>query len=91
MSEIAKIITFHGRVQGVGFRFTAQRTAARYMITGYVRNLPNGSVEMLAQSSAENITQTLRDIKETFKANLTDTSIQNVTPNPRYKDFRITY
>ena len=91
MADIARLVTFSGRVQGVGFRFTAQRIACRYGIRGYVRNLPDGNVEMLAQESGENVAEMLRDISGTFKANLRDTRIESVTVNPKYKDFRITY
>ena len=38
-----------GRVQGVGFRFFAQRAAARHQVTGYVRNLKDGRVEAYAE------------------------------------------
>lgn len=36
-------------VQGVGFRFFTQRSAARHQVKGYVRNMPDGSVEVLAE------------------------------------------
>lgn len=39
---------FSGRVQGVGFRYTAQRLAGRFAVTGYVRNLDDGQVELVA-------------------------------------------
>ena len=42
-----------GRVQGVGFRFFAQTAAARENIHGSVRNLPDGSVEALAEGDAD--------------------------------------
>ncbi len=38
-----------GRVQGVGFRYHAQRQASRFRLTGYVRNLRDGSVEMVCE------------------------------------------
>ena len=38
-----------GRVQGVGFRYFAQSSAARHQVTGYVRNLADGRVEVLAE------------------------------------------
>ena len=41
---------FQGRVQGVGFRWTAKRTADEMGVCGRVRNLPDGSVEMVAEA-----------------------------------------
>jgi acylphosphatase len=42
-------VLYDGRVQGVGFRFTAARLASRFGVSGWVRNLPNGRVELEAQ------------------------------------------
>jgi acylphosphatase len=44
-------IFYSGRVQGVGFRYTAQSVAAGFEITGTVRNLPDGRVELIAEGS----------------------------------------
>lgn len=43
------IVFFSGRVQGVGFRYTAKTVAAGYEITGIVRNLPDGRVELVSE------------------------------------------
>jgi len=50
---IAKHVFYEGRVQGVGFRYTARRIAEGYDVTGWVRNLPDGRVEMKVQASEE--------------------------------------
>jgi len=52
---IARKYLISGQVQGVGYRFFAQRVAARHQVTGYVRNLPDGRVEALAEGSVESI------------------------------------
>jgi acylphosphatase len=87
----ARHVIFIGRVQGVGFRFTALRMAQRHQITGFVRNLPNGTVEMLAQGPARDIDDCIQDIKEYFGDYLRETRINEIPTDPKYKDFRITF
>jgi len=88
---IAKHIIFTGRVQGVGFRFTARRAANRRQLTGFVRNLPNGTVEMLVQGRSEDIDDCIQDLKEYFAGYLKETRIEEIPPDPRYTEFRITF
>jgi acylphosphatase len=52
MSIVCKRVTYSGRVQGVGFRYTAQALAAKYPVAGSVRNLSNGQVELVAEGEA---------------------------------------
>lgn len=49
MEKVRRHFIFHGCVQGVGFRYTACYTARNYGISGWVRNLDDGSVEMEAE------------------------------------------
>jgi acylphosphatase len=44
---------FSGRVQGVGFRYTTHNIAIQYNVAGYVRNLPDGRVEVVMEGPAE--------------------------------------
>ena len=58
MSEmIRKHILFYGRVQGVGFRYHATYKASLLGLTGWVRNLEDGSVEMEVQGSPDQISE----------------------------------
>ncbi len=50
---VSRRFLISGRVQGVGFRWFAQTTAAREGIHGWVRNLPDGRVEASAEGEAE--------------------------------------
>jgi acylphosphatase len=44
-------IFYSGRVQGVGFRYTAKTVAAGFEIAGLIRNLPDGRVELIAEGT----------------------------------------
>ena len=54
-TKIRKHIIFYGRVQGVGFRYYAVNKANQLGLTGWVRNLPDGTVEMEVQGNAPSI------------------------------------
>jgi acylphosphatase len=69
----ARHVIFIGRVQGVGFRFTAHRIAHRHQLTGFVRNLPDGTVEVLVQGPDQDIDDCIQDIQEYFGDYLTQT------------------
>lgn len=55
MEKIRRHMIFYGYVQGVGFRWKASHTARRLGISGWVRNLDDGSVEMEAEGTARDI------------------------------------
>jgi acylphosphatase len=88
---VAKHIIFTGHVQGVGFRFTAYNIAHRHQLTGFVRNLSDGTVEMLAQGQPEDINDCIQDIKESFVGYMREAKIEETPPDPQYTDFKITF
>ena len=55
MSKVCTIAWVYGTVQGVGFRYSTQREALRLGLTGYARNMDDGSVEVVACGDAEQI------------------------------------
>lgn len=61
---IRKHIVFSGRVQGVGFRFRANHIANGLSVTGWVKNQWDGTVEMEAQGTGEQINQMLKMINQ---------------------------
>ena len=91
MGQTARHIIFIGQVQGIGFRFTALNTANRFLLTGWVRNLPGGNVEMIAQGSDDDIDNCIRGIKEAFGDNVRETIIKETAFDPRYTNFKITF
>lgn len=69
---MAEQILFSGQVQGVGFRWTTERIAARLSIRGFVRNLPDGRVEAVVAGSAESIQELIAKLQERFGSGITD-------------------
>jgi acylphosphatase len=53
--KVARKFLIRGEVQGVGYRFFAQRAAAGHQVVGYVRNLNDGSVEALVEGPAHSV------------------------------------
>jgi acylphosphatase len=53
--KVARKFLIRGEVQGVGYRFFAQRAAARHQVVGYVRNMPDGTVESLVEGPAQDV------------------------------------
>ena len=57
-------VYYSGRVQGVGFRFTCQHVARGFDVAGYVRNLPDGRVELVAEGDPAEIDAFLKAIQD---------------------------
>ncbi len=91
MDKIGKHVIFRGRVQGVGFRYTTQRAANHYGLTGFVKNLPDGTVEALFQGTAANITACMDEITDNLGGYIRDITANQRPVNPQYQDFRISY
>jgi acylphosphatase len=87
---VCKQVRYTGRVQGVGFRYTAQRLAEGFAVTGYVRNLPSGDVELVAEGSADQVDAFLAAIARQLSGYIEQNLVQDVTPG-QYKGFRIRY
>src|SRR5271157_2991968 len=56
-------VYYSGRVQGVGFRYTASSIARQFAVTGYGKNLPDGRVELVVEGRTEEIGAMLRAIQ----------------------------
>jgi acylphosphatase len=60
--KIARRLVVSGLVQGVGFRYFTQRSAARHQVLGYVKNLKDGRVECYVEAEEKNAQEFLNDI-----------------------------
>lgn len=87
---VARKLLISGLVQGVGYRFFAQRSAARHQVRGYVRNLDDGRVEALIQGGEAAV----EAIKLDLATGPAYSQIDNIEefvidPDSRYSAFRI--
>ena len=72
------MVRYTGRVQGVGFRYTAQHLAKDFAIAGHVRNLPNGDVELVAEGTAPQVEQFLAAISRHLGGNIKQAFVEEV-------------
>jgi acylphosphatase len=76
---IAKRVIFKGRVQNVGFRYAVKDLARAFDVCGWVKNLPDGSVELQVMGAPGEVTAFIREIAEEsnvshhIKSHLTET------------------
>jgi acylphosphatase len=87
---VARRFLISGLVQGVGFRFFAQRASARYQVRGYVRNLEDGRVEAVAEGTAELVEKFKMDLAAGPAYSRVD-GVEEVVVDPTglYSTFRI--
>ncbi len=75
---IREHILVFGRVQGVGFRYRAEYTARMMNLTGYVRNLGDGSVEMEVQGEKETINLLLKQLAQSSYIHISDVQREEI-------------
>lgn len=67
----AKHVFYSGRVQGVGFRYSTKQIASGFDVVGWVKNLPDGRVELFAQAhEADELAAFLEDIQQSHLGSL---------------------
>ena len=84
-------IIYKGSVQGIGFRFTVERVALNYGVVGWVKNLTNGDVEVVAQADEETINSFLNTVRGYFLRYIVDEVTKTTEPATQFKDFQIRF
>jgi len=84
-----KTVHYSGRVQGVGFRFTTQRIAEDYQVTGYVRNMPDGRVELVAEGAEAEVERFLNAVADRMSGHIQNTDVHTEPARGEFEAFGI--
>jgi acylphosphatase len=84
-----RTIIFSGQVQGVGFRNRSSHIAKRYPVVGYVRNLPNGTVEIVVEGESSDIAEYMRAVSGAMRGYIENSVSTKQTPTGEFDGFNI--
>ena len=82
-------LLYAGRVQGVGFRYTAISIARRHPVTGWVKNLPDGRVELIAEGETKTLEAFLSEIRAEMGRNIETETADRSAATGEFRGFRI--
>ncbi len=78
-----------GRVQGVGFRYTARTVAGRFEVTGFVENLADGRVRLVAEGEAAEIDAFLAAVADEMSGNIREATVDAGSASGEFSSFEI--
>jgi acylphosphatase len=84
-----RTVHFRGRVQGVGFRYTARSIAAGFDVTGYVQNLADGSVRAVVEGTAAEIEGFVEAVRAEMSGYVRDVQSESGTATGEFEEFEI--
>ena len=85
----ATLVRYSGMVQGVGFRATAVMIARDHPVAGFVKNLPDGRVELWAEGTPDAVDKFLKAIRDHWKDDATKEEAEDRKPTGNFKRFEI--
>jgi acylphosphatase len=86
---IARLVRYTGRVQGVGFRATAEWIARAHPVAGWVRNLPDGRVELWAEGAAADVEAFLAAVRDHWGRSIRGEHVEEREPAGEHHGFRV--
>lgn len=77
-------VHFQGRVQGVGFRYTAVQVARGFPLAGYVQNLPDGRVRLVAEGDPADLKDFLQTLEQAMAGYITSQTLDQSPANGEF-------
>lgn len=88
-NKIAREVLYRGRVQGVGFRYNARQIARRFEVQGFVRNLDDGRVQLVASGTQAEVDRFLAAVAESMEGNIVEAVESELPSACEYSSFEI--
>ncbi len=77
---VCKRVSYWGKVQGVGFRYTVQSLAKSFPVTGYVKNMPDGQVEMAVEGDGAEVDRLLQAVADRMAGYIKGQVVEDESP-----------
>jgi acylphosphatase len=84
-----RTVYYSGRVQGVGFRYTARSVAGGFAVSGYVCNLPDGRVELVAEGEPRELAAFFADIRDQLGGHILNEHCDSQAASGEFSGFDI--
>jgi len=84
-------VIYKGNVQGVGFRYTARSVAQRYSVSGFVKNLTNGDVEVTAEGHQAQVEQFVADLEREMQGYVDSRTVEWGAPTGEFRGFTVRF
>ena len=82
---------YSGNVQGVGFRYTVMNISQSYDVLGFVRNLPDGQVELVMEGDLHECEQMIEEVKQRMADYISDADVQKSVATDEFSRFDLRY
>jgi acylphosphatase len=88
-APVGRLVHYSGRVQGVGFRATAEDIARDYPVTGWVKNLPDGRVELLVEGPEAAVKKFLQAVRSHWEKNVEKEQVEERPASGKFTKFEV--
>ena len=82
-------IVFTGRVQGVGFRYTAESIARGFEISGWIRNERDGSVRCVIEGAADELERFVAAVRNAMNGSISNVVIDRAAATGEFQGFHV--
>ncbi len=84
-------VYYSGHVQGIGFRYTLQDIASYHKVLGWVKNLDDARVEVMAEAEEEALDTFLQQVNQHFSRYIKDVNLEWLPAGGEFRDFKVIF